>query len=154
LTRVLLGLMSRDGDRLGHLVRAVQMLRSYGNEAKIIRYSDVMDWHGQADEAPAMCCVLECMSDASMDALSGIARETQWALGDEDDVMTVYIMQFGNERFQEAPPPLQALLEEKALACMSQVMEQHEFAQTCDWGQQIYGEDVPVAGEWPSATGR
>lgn len=154
MTRVLLGLLTRDGDRLGHLVRAVQMLRSYGNEAKILRYSDVMDWCGQADEAPAMCCMLECMSDADMESLSGIARETQWALGDEDQVLQVYIMQFGNERFQEAPPPLQALLEEKALACMSLVKDGHEFAQMCDWGQQFMGHDVDVAGEWPSATGR
>ncbi|MDF2630325.1 MAG: hypothetical protein K0R39_4156 [Symbiobacteriaceae bacterium] len=154
MTRVLLGLLTRDGDRLGHLVRAVQMLRSYGNEAKIMRYSDVMDWCGQADEPPAMCCMLECMSDADMESLSGIARETQWALGDEDKVLQVYIMQYGNERFQEAPPPLQALLEEKTLACMSRVEEGHEFAQMCDWGQQFMGEDVPVVGEWPSATGQ
>ena len=153
MTRVLLGIMSRDGDRLGHLVRAVQMLRSYGNEAKIVRYSDVMDWECE-DEPAAMCCMLECMSDAAMDGLSGVARETQWALGDDEDVLTVYIMQFGNERFQEAPPPLQALLEEKALACMSRVMEQHEFARMCDWGQVIFGQEAPVAGEWPSATGR
>ncbi|HYF91782.1 MAG TPA: hypothetical protein VD969_06020 [Symbiobacteriaceae bacterium] len=154
MTRVMLGIMSRDGDRLGHLVRAVQMLRSYGKEAKILRYSDVMDWHGEQDEPPAMCCLLECMSDADMDALSGVARETQWSLGDKEDVLKIYIMQFGNERFQEAPPPLQALLQEKSLACMKRVMDQHEFAKACDWGQQHDGKDAPVAGESPSATGR
>ncbi|HWI65530.1 MAG TPA: hypothetical protein VNT75_27175 [Symbiobacteriaceae bacterium] len=153
MTRVLLGIMSREGDRMGHLVRAVQMLRSYGKEAKIVRYSDVMNWECE-DEPPTMCCMLECMSDAAVDALSGIARETQWALGDDGDVLTVYIMQFGNERFQEAPPPLQALLEEKTLACMTRVMEQHEFAQMCDWGQTVFGQEAQVAGEWPSATGR
>jgi hypothetical protein len=146
--------MAREGDRLGHLVRGVQMLRSYGDEAKITRYSDVVDWTGQADYPPALCCVLECMSDATLEGLSGIARETQWALGDEEKTLEVFIMQYGNERFQEAPPPLQSLLNEKALAGCHRLVEGHDFAQMCDWGQQMMGEDVPIIGEWPSATGR
>lgn len=154
MTRVLLGLTTRAGDRLGHLVRAVQMLRSYGSEVKVVRYSDVVDWVNQDDQQPSMCCILECMSTASLEGLSGITRETQWALGNEDEVLQVYIMQFGNERFQEAPPCLDALLQEKALACMKRIMDQHEFAKACDWGQQVPGGETRVAGEWPSATGR
>lgn len=154
MTRVFLGLTSEKGDRLGHLVRGVQMLRSYGEEAHVIRYSDVVDYQGRADGAPVLGCVLECMSDASLEGLHGIARETQWALGDEDEVLKVYVLKYGDQSVDPAPEPLQSLLagQQPVNAMVSE--GEHTFAHMCDWGQVGPWEETQVMGEWPSATGR
>jgi hypothetical protein len=154
MAKVYLGLISQEGDRLGHLVRGVQMLRSYGDEARVIGYSSVVDWSGQADEPPALCCVLECQSDATEEALNGICRETEWALGDEPDVLQVHVLRHGATESGDAPAPLLAMLAGSDAAGMTMQNDRYEFARLCDWGQQLIGEDADVIGEWPSATGR
>jgi hypothetical protein len=155
VTKVFLGIMSRAGDRLGHLVRAVQMLRSYGSEVDVISYSDVINATVSADQAPALCCMLECSSTADEGALRGICRETQWALGDEDEVCTVQILKYGDHLGDAPPAPLQALQQGGKLPEGMAVFEsRYDFAKLCDWGQQLTYGDADIAGEWPSATGR
>jgi hypothetical protein len=154
MTRVFLGLTTQEGDRLGHLVRGVQMLRSYGEEARVIHYSDVVDWTGRADEQPLLGCVLECMSDATLEGLHGICRETQWALGDEDRVLKVYILKYGTQKVDQAPEPLQALLQGKFGPNMTVSEGGPAFAHLCDWGQVAPFDGTDLMGEWPSATGR
>lgn len=154
MIRVFLGLMSQEGDRLGHLVRGVQMLRSYGKEASVIRYSDVADWTGHADEPPTLCCVLECMSEATAQALQGMARETEWALGDEPRVLRVKVLQYGTQESAQIPTPLRLILAGGSEPGLQVVIPRPEFAKLCDWGQQLTDSDSGVIGEWPSATGR
>ena len=103
MSRIFLGLSSREGDRLGHLVRGVQMLRSYGHEADIEGYSDVVSLVLQAEEEPSFACVLSGESGATFEALQGICRETEWALGKQPETLTVWILQHGERRPGKAP---------------------------------------------------
>ncbi|HYG58844.1 MAG TPA: hypothetical protein VD902_12370 [Symbiobacteriaceae bacterium] len=154
MTRVYIGLMTREGDRLGHLVRGVQMLRSYGSEVKVMSYSDVVDASDRADEPPALCCLLECSSTADLEGLRGIMHETQWALGDENKVLTAHVVQFGEMRMTDAPGPLLALRTGQREPGTKVALTWPEFAKACDWGQQATDSEHDPAGEWPSATGR
>ncbi len=154
MTKVSLGLTSTDGDRLGHLVRGVQMLRSYGNEMEVDRYSDVIDAAVQADAPAALCCVLTGESDATLDGLRGICRETEWALGDDERVLNVTILRYGDDEPNEGARPLQAVLRGRFEPGMTRLVSAEEFARMCDWGQQLSDTDADIIGEWPSATGR
>lgn len=151
MTRVYVGLTSTEGDRLGHLVRGVQMLRSYGGEAKVMRYSDVLS---SAGEPPALMCLLECNSTATLEGLQGIARETEWALGHEPNVLTVTIVQYGDTRAEAVPGGLLALLDQRQEPGSSVFLARAEFTKLCDWGQNLTNGETEVMGEWPSATGR
>lgn len=153
MTSVTIGLSSTMGDRLGHLVRGVQMLRSYGSEAEVLRYSPVVYAAVRADEEPGLYCVLECDSDADLDGLRGICRDTEWALGDEPEVLTVHLLQYGDLRFGGAPEPLEALEKGKLSPGAWVYMPDEEFAKLCDWGQGLADGDTDIMGEWPSATG-
>lgn len=154
MSRLVLGLSSREGDRLGHLVRGVQMLRSYGHEADIEEYSDVVSVVLQAEEEPSFACVISGESEASFEALQGICRETEWALGKQPETLTVWILQHGDRRPGQAPRPFQSIRDSRLEAGMGRVLPGDEFRKICDWGQQLIGEDADVMGEWPSATGR
>jgi hypothetical protein len=154
MTRAYIGLISQEGDRLGHLVRGVQMLRSYGNEAKVVGYSDVVDWSGQACGRPALCCVLECHSAATEDGLQGMCRETEWALGDDPAVLQAHLLRYGNRDQEQAPGALRSLVQGAPAPDMTVMNSRYEFAKLCDWGQEITDGEDGVAGEWPSATGR
>jgi len=151
MTRVYVGLTSTEGDRLGHLVRGVQMLRSYGREAKVMRYSDVVS---SAGEPPALMCLLECNSTATLEGLQGIVRETEWALGHEPKVLTVKIVQYGDTRLDGVPGGLLTQLEQRQEPGNSVFLSRTEFAKLCDWGQNLTNGETDVMGEWPSATGR
>lgn len=153
MTRVYIGLSSKDGDRLGHLVRGVQMLRSYGDEAHVMSYSDVVDYYGRADEPPSLCCVLECSSESTLEELRGMARETEWALGDEPGVLQVRLLKYGDQTLGPSEEPFQALME-RSPQSGPVANTQYEFASMCDWGQHGTDGEDDVIGEWPSATGR
>ncbi|MFZ5825139.1 MAG: hypothetical protein ACOY94_12500 [Bacillota bacterium] len=154
MSRIFLGLSSREGDRLGHLVRGVQMLRSYGHEADIEGYSDVVSLVLKAEEEPSFACVLSGESGATFEALQGICRETEWALGKQPETLTVWILQHGERRPGKAPRAFEAIRAGRLEAGMTRVMEAGEFRRICDWGQEIIGDESDVIGEWPSATGR
>lgn len=153
MSTVYIGLMSTDGDRIGHLVRGVQMLRSYGKEADVERYSDVI----QAEEVTvgeqsALCCLIECGSDASPENLRGILRETEWALGDDPSVLTARLVRFGQQTLEDVPQPMLALLQGQGEHEV--FLPAEEFEHICDWGQQSPDGNADIIGEWPSATGR
>lgn len=144
-------LTSTKGDRLGHLIRGVQMLRSYGAEADVTRCSDVINID-QAGQQPALGCVLEASSDAAADALKGICRETEWALGHDRDVLTVRFERYESDA-PALPHPVMAVPGGTVDGSVL-FLHREEFAQLYDWGQQLLDDDGALIGEWPSATGR
>ncbi|MFZ5816488.1 MAG: hypothetical protein ACOY93_14515 [Bacillota bacterium] len=139
---------------MGHLVRGVQMLRSYGREAAIDRCSDVVDLRLSPGEPPAYACVLEGSTGAALDALQGILRETEWALGKREATLKLWILQYGDQRPGSAPRAFEAIRSGRLEEGMTRVLPGGEFARLCDWGQQEIGAEPGVIGEWPSATGR
>jgi hypothetical protein len=153
MSQVYFGLSSTEGDRLGHLVRGVQMLRSHGREADITEYSDVVNVVLQPDGPPAFACVVGGTSAATLEALQSICRETEWSLGNEKGVLTVNLLQLGARAVGQAPRPFAAMQAGRLEAGMVQVMPGDAFARLCDWGQELIGGDEGVIGEWPSATG-
>lgn len=153
MSTVYIGLMSTDGDRIGHLVRGVQMLRSYGKEADVERYSDVIQaGEVTTGEQPALCCLIECESDTSPENMRGILREVEWALGDDPSVLTARLVRFGQQTLEDVPRPMLTLLEGEGGYEVFQPAG--EFEQICDWGQQHPDGNADIIGEWPSATGR
>lgn len=154
MKRVYFGLSSTEGDRLGHLVRGVQMLRSYGREADIDEYSDVVDLALRAEERPAFACVVGGETEADLEALHGICRETEWALGDQPETLSVTVLRFGERRPGQAPKAFDAIRSGRLHGSMRRALSADEFRRICDWGQVLIGEDTDVIGEWPSATGR
>jgi|GEM_PF-3578784 len=154
MSTVFFGLSSTEGDRLGHLVRGVQMLRSYGHEAEVERYSAVVDVPLSSQAPPALICVVGGRTAATAEGLRGICRETEWALGDEPETLTVRVLQVGERQRSGVPAPLLDLLHGRLTPAMTQVLSAGEFEQLCDWGQQLLGADLDIMGEWPSATGR
>lgn len=154
MTNVSFGLISSEGDQLGHLVRGVQMLRSYGKEADIERYSDVVYVANKADEPPRHCVVITGQTDTTPEGLDGICRETEWALGKEPSVLQVFIVDHDGKRPRGVPPELVALAEGKRIEGGMLSTPGDEFARLCDWGQKLVDGETEVMGEWPSATGR
>lgn len=154
MSKLFLGLSSREGDRLGHLVRGVQMLRSYGQEADIAQYSDVVTLVLRAKEEPSFACVIGGETEATFEALQGICRETEWALGKQPERLTVWVLQHGEQRPGKAPKAFDTIQAGRLEEGMTRSLPADEFRQICDWGQQLIGEDADVIGEWPSATGR
>lgn len=149
MKRIYFGLSSNEGDRLGHLVRGVQMLRSYGAEAAIDQFSDVVQAQLGPDQPPALACVVGGTTQADLAALQGICRETEWALGKEPGVFAVHLLQVG----MPVPAALGAIWAGDLHAGMIRALPSAEFARLCEWGQQLYGEESDVIGEWPSAAG-
>lgn len=130
------------------------MLRSYGREADIEEYSDVVYLALRADEPPAFACVVSGESEATFTAFQGILRETEWALGDQPRTLSAWLLQHGERRPGKAPAALEAIGAGRMAEGALRVMPGAEFRQLCDWGQQLLGEESDVIGEWPSATGR
>lgn len=162
MSRVYFGLHSTEGDRLGHLVRGVQMLRSYGHEAEIDEYSDVVNVTLTTDDPPAFACVISGQSAATLEALKGICRETEWALGkmpescpdgEKEPALSVRILQFDDQQL-DSPRFFEAVRTGKLTKGMTVALDKEEFERICGWGQIVDGEPAEVAGEWPSATGR
>jgi len=151
MTQAYIGLMSREGDRLGHLVRGVQMLRSYGAEADVLSYSGAVDVSPRPGEEPALCCLLECSSDATLEGLRGICRETEWALGENPRVLTASVVQYDGHTQDDVPECLQGLMENRYDGA-PRLEGPDAFAALCDWGQ--VSEEDQIMGEWPSAVGR
>lgn len=131
MTWVTLELLSREGDRLGHLVRGVQMLRSYGQEFVLHGNSDV--WQSGA-EPPALHCRLDAETACEREPFAGILRETAWALG--DTALQLRLLKWGDG----------APLGDQAGEAV--FMKAEEFEEICRWGQQLSGQKAPVQGEW------
>lgn len=163
MSKLLLGLMSSEGDRLGHLVRGVQMLRSYGKEFDVDYYSDVVE-----DGSGALCCIVGGESDASPERVRAMARQTQWALGDADgnEILRVITLQDGsvdrpgigmNDLTASAEvlgsgPALQSFqgLISGSGASGHLFVTGEEFGRICDWGQSLKDGETEIMGEWPS----
>lgn len=144
MTRILIGLISRDGDRLGHLVRGVQMMRSFGKEFEVDIYSDVKNVELDATDSPALCCTLEADTDSSLDRFGAMVRETDWALGKKG--LEIAVIQYGDRRPVGQAP--------REFAAPGEVfLPAAEFAKICDWGQQLTDGDARVAGEWLAEPG-
>lgn len=148
MNQVRIGLISREGDQLGHLVRGVQMLRSYGHEFEVQRYSDLLSIALDGVSASAICCFLDGNSAATLTALQSICRETEWALGDQPATLQVWLVQYEDNQVESAPQPL--LQAEQQDSGRTVHMEAEEFRKICVWGQQMSGSDAKVIGEWPS----
>jgi hypothetical protein len=151
MTQVVLGLTTSAGDQLGHLVRGIQMLRSYGQELVVQRYSAVMVATDPATGQPALHCLVAGTSDATLDGLRGICRETEWALGDDPRVLQVALLRYGDTPVDQASPPTLALMGGAAAPDTVVLTSSATLAAISDWGQQ--GGDDHVIGEWPDATG-
>ncbi len=152
-TQVLVGLTSTSGDRLGHLVRGVQMLRSYGKEFETDRYSKVINVPLSADEPPALCALLTGESEANLFRWRAMIRETQWALGDSDGggILTVALVRHGHHVAESLPRPLQSVLQHGLGQGNTMFLSAGEFRRMCAWGQSLIDSREPVIGEWPSA---
>lgn len=150
-----IGLISLEGDHIGHLVRAVQMLRSYGKECQVSAYSDVVDVVISGDEPSAGCCLLTVESDCTCEELEAIRQETEWSLGSEDGdaPFQVWVVRRDGQLRDPLPRPLVALAEGQWEPDMSLVLDASEFKQLCAWGQIYEGAEASVAGEWPGAVG-
>lgn len=133
MREISLTLRSREGDRLGHLVRGVQMLSSYGKEFELRSVSDVLDTGDEGGAASALECRVTAVSDATDEQLAAMVRETEWALGDH--CLSVQLGKDGEEA--------------GARTGAERFLESKEFRAICDWGQQLSGSPAPVMGEWP-----
>jgi len=153
MSELQIGLISRTGNQLGHLIRGVQMLRSYGKEFELTGCSDVVAAPLSAGEGPALCCLLTAESDASEERIAALCRETEWALGstDENPTLEVWILRQNGCENDPGPRPLQALLYGEAQPGLSLFQPGAEFLSLCDWGQALYDEATDVIGEWPAA---
>jgi hypothetical protein len=152
MQKVFIGLGSHEGDRIGHLVRAVQMLRSYGKETKVVRYFDVLSEPANERKPQGLFTVLEFVSEATDAGLQGICKETEWSLGDHPETLNVLLLE--KRRREPIADPFEALLVGKVDDRFTLFTDAVAFAKLCDWGQRRGGEGTDVMGEWPSATGR
>lgn len=153
MMKVFLGLISTQGDRLGHLVRSVQMLSSYGHEAKPVRFFDVVNSTVVADQPPALCTVVECACKADRPELDEICREVEWALGEDHRTLQVVIARCGDKAGKHVPTTIQALLTGELEPGMQVMLSRETFTKLCGWGQQLLDGTEPVIGEQPGATG-
>lgn len=81
MPRLHVSLSSREGDRMGHLVRAVQMIYSYGKECDVLSCSDV--WEDMVPGEPlCLAVVLEADSENSEQAVRQVCKEVEWSLGE------------------------------------------------------------------------
>ena len=153
MTRLHIGLISREGNQLGHLVRGVQMLRSYGKECEVDTYSDVVAAPLSAGEGAALCCLLTAQSDATEERIAAMCRETEWALGatDQNPTLEVWIVRQNDRDNDPVPGPLKALRDGEVQAGLSTLTAAPVFMSICDWGQALSDEDTDVIGEWPDA---
>lgn len=153
MTELQIGLVSRKGNQLGHLVRGVQMLRSYGKEFELAACSDVVAATLSAGEMPALCCLLTAESEADEERIAAMCRETEWALGstDENPTLEVWIVQENGRNNDPVPGPLRSLQQGELHSDLDMFQPGEEFLSLCDWGQALYDEDTDVIGEWPAA---
>jgi hypothetical protein len=154
MASVIIGLSSYSGDRLGHLVRGVQMLRSYGSEAHVEHYFDVVSDSKSGDLTPALCTVIACSTNSDVEGLIALSRETEWALGDKPEVLTVTLLQYEDQALTDGHETHWALVWARQVENVVRFLPSREFAQLCDWGQVSLSGEGGVIGEWPSATGR
>jgi len=150
--KVRIGLTSREGDQLGHLVRGVQMLRSFGHEFEVERYSNLLSVDVEGISTAAVCCFLDGKSAATLEALLSICSETEWALGDQPATLQVWLVHVDGSPVESAPETL--LQAERQQAGRRLHMAAEEFRKICDWGQAMPDSKSDVIGEWPSASGR
>lgn len=134
-----LGLSSTEGDRLGHLVRGVQMLSSYGQECNVEQLSDVVHVETGPGEPPAMVCLVGGTAEATREELIDICRETEWSLGESPATLSVTLFPdqevFVSLRNGEIGPSA------------TLVLRQEEFTRLCDWRQPLGGGLADWMGE-------
>lgn len=101
MARVYLSLLSEKGDRLGHLVRGVNMMMSYGKECQIRRVSSVYEAQPVADRPPGLFAVVEADTTSPPARLLDFCQEVEWALGrargEQQGTLDVDLLLYGDE---------------------------------------------------------
>lgn len=99
--RMYLSLASDKGDRLGHLVRGVNMMMSYGKECRIRRLSSLYEAQPVADRPPGLFAVVEADTEMPPNRTLDFCQEVEWSLGrahgEEQGTLDVDVLLFGNE---------------------------------------------------------
>ncbi len=182
MRRVYLGLISAEGDQLGHLVRGVNMLMSYGSECRIRHLSSVRQGQRQADGPPLLGVVVAADTDLGPERLADLCREVEWALGAGQNrgtggntrALNVAVLPDHDPAAQAAAatagpaatpglhaggPVLAGLVEltggagELSPASLHTIMAAEDFRLLCRQGQRDGAEGAEVIGEWPGLDG-
>lgn len=131
MSRVYFGLMVDENGGVGRLVQAVQMLRSFGAEANIDTFSDVLRMPGNGLEPDWLCAIVAGETSASPHELAELCNRTDWALGKEGITLSaVREEHLGEGRI---PAPLDQLLQGEVAGALKQVLPGEQFAMECDW---------------------
>lgn len=146
MREITLQLTSGEGDRLGHLVRGVQMLRSYGQEFVLQEIGDVMEV-AHAEEPDELRVLVTGTSTLDREGLRQLCQEVQWSLGapsqrpSRDDALGVEpvgaLSPAPGERGPGLTPPEKRFLDAAT------------FMAACAWGQRADGHPADVIGERP-----
>jgi hypothetical protein len=132
MTRVYFGLMVDEQNGIHQLVQAVQMLRSFGAEAAIDTYSDVLRLRGHGKEPDMLCAIVAGESTASPSELLEICERTDWALG-QDGITLAAVPEREVRDGAELPPLLRRLLRGEEGKGLEAVLPGTQFAIECDW---------------------
>jgi hypothetical protein len=136
MSRVYFGLMVDENGGVGRLVQAVQMIRSFGAEAEIDTFSDVLRLRGQGPEPDLLCAVISGETTASSDELQELCSRTDWALGEESFTMAAVPEEGLHEELDLVPAPLDQLLHGRASGDFESVLPGSQFAVECGWAEQ------------------
>lgn len=171
-----LSLVSQRGDRLGHLVRGVQMLMSYGRECRIRRVSSIYVAEPGPDVAPRLLAVVAAETDLAPLGVLALCREVEWALGQgegqETGALAVDVVWYGAggghglqgpaAPIQVGDPALDAALAELAgkqawagagTGDARQYLDAAAFRRLCQPGQRDGAAGARVMGEAPGLDG-
>jgi hypothetical protein len=133
MSRVYFGVMVDENRGVGRLVQAVQMLRSFGAEANIDTYSDVLRLRGNGAEPDWLCAIVVGETTASPTELLELCHRTDWALGEEG--ITLAAIREDELGSDQVPAPLDQFLQSQAAGNLEAVLPGLQFAVECDWAQ-------------------
>ncbi|HLO04233.1 MAG TPA: hypothetical protein VK191_14065 [Symbiobacteriaceae bacterium] len=134
MCRVYFGLMVDENGGVGRLVQAVHMLRSFGAEANIDTFSDVLRLPGNGAEPDWLCAVVAGESSASPGELQELCHRTDWALGEEG--ITLSAIREDGLGADQIPAPLDQLLRGEVAGKLQAVLPGSQFAVECDWADE------------------
>jgi hypothetical protein len=137
--RVYFGLMVDEQNGIHQLVQAVQMLRSFGSEAAIDTYSDVLRLRGHGKEPDMLCAIVAGESTAHPSELQEICARTDWALG-EEGIALAAVPENDLRDGAELPPLLRRLLRGEEGKGLETVLPGTQFAIECDWAHRAEGQ--------------